>query len=133
MGQLEDLRAELDAGHPGTGPYNVDDAIAAQEINVVNRTRNRAQMMGDEIFAATDGAQFDALTADQKQLWVSFCGRDIMDPFGSANIAFVVGLFGPGTATPVALIAARQEAVSRAAEIGLGRVLTGTVTQARGL
>lgn len=133
MGQLEDLRAELEVGHPGTGPYNADDAIAAQEINVVNRQRNRPQMTGDEIFAATDGAQFDALTPEDRQLWMSFCGRDILDPFGAANVAFVVGTFGAGTATPTALIAARRENVSRADELGLGSVRTGTVSQARGL
>ena len=31
------LAAELAAGHPDTGAYNADDALAAGEINVLNR------------------------------------------------------------------------------------------------
>ena len=30
------LKAALDAGHPKTGPYNVDDELATQEINAIN-------------------------------------------------------------------------------------------------
>jgi hypothetical protein len=32
------LQAELLAGHPTTGPYNADDAIAASELNALNRS-----------------------------------------------------------------------------------------------
>ena len=37
MANLQALKAELLAGHPDTGAYNVDDAIAADEINALNR------------------------------------------------------------------------------------------------
>jgi hypothetical protein len=37
MADLVALRAELDAGHPDTGAYNIDDAIAADELNLLNR------------------------------------------------------------------------------------------------
>lgn len=37
MADLVALKAELLAGHPDTGAYNVDDALAAAEINEVNR------------------------------------------------------------------------------------------------
>lgn len=36
------LAAELAAGHPDTGAYNVDDQLAADELNAENRTRNRS-------------------------------------------------------------------------------------------
>ena len=133
MGQLADLKAELVAGHPGTGPYNVDHALAADELNAVNRTRNRASMSGDEIFQATDGTQWDALTDAQKTQWLSLCGRDQLDPFAAANVKVVTSIFGGGTATVIALQAARVENISRAEELGLGRVLPGTVAQARAL
>jgi len=31
------LKAELTAGHPDTGAYNIDDGLAADELNAVNR------------------------------------------------------------------------------------------------
>ena len=34
---IEELADELTAGHPDTGAYNADDALAAAEINAVNR------------------------------------------------------------------------------------------------
>lgn len=36
------LKAELDAGHPISGPYNADDATAAAELNVLNRAAKAA-------------------------------------------------------------------------------------------
>lgn len=36
------LAAELTAGHPVTGAYNVDDALAAAELNAVNRPNDSA-------------------------------------------------------------------------------------------
>ena len=33
------LKAELDAGHPTTGAYNVDDTLAAAELNAENRPK----------------------------------------------------------------------------------------------
>ena len=56
------LKAELDAGHPDTGAYSVDAATAAAELNAVDRTLPRSSMNGDEIFAATDNAEFVGLT-----------------------------------------------------------------------
>ena len=43
------LAAELTAGHPVTGAYNADDALAAGELNAVNRTRSRDTVTGSEI------------------------------------------------------------------------------------
>lgn len=40
MGYLQDLRTELDAGHPDTGTYNANDQTAADEINAFNRPAN---------------------------------------------------------------------------------------------
>lgn len=35
--QYQALKDELLAGHPDTGPYNVDDTLAAGELNAINR------------------------------------------------------------------------------------------------
>ena len=37
MGRIEDIKTELDTGHPDTGAYNVDDQLAADEMNAINR------------------------------------------------------------------------------------------------
>lgn len=37
MANIIKLRAELDLGHPDTGAYNVDDKLAAAELNAANR------------------------------------------------------------------------------------------------
>jgi len=125
------LKAELTAGHPVTGAYSANDATAATEINVVKRTRNVNKLTGDQMFAATDGVQFTGLTEEQRGLWLSFCGRESIDPFGNANVNFVTWIFGAGTATITALVALRKEDVSRAQELSLGIVNEGHITEAR--
>ena len=115
------LKAELAAGHPGTGAYSANDETAAGELNVVNRTRNLASISGDDIFGATDGTEFSALTDVKKQLWVSFCGRDNIDPFGTSNVDFVQWIFGGGSTTVSNLTDIRKEDVSRAVELELGK------------
>ena len=124
------LKAELTAGHPGTGAYNADSLISAQQINAVNRSVNKTAMTGDEIFANTDAAEFDGLSAAKQSLWVAFCGRDSINPWGQANVDFVTWIFGAGP-TITALQAARVRAVSRADELGLGTVYPGHIEQAR--
>ena len=88
-------------------------------------------MSGDELFAATDDTQFQSLAVDQRSLWMSFCGRDTIDPFGTANVNFVTEIFGGGSATLSALAAARKDDVSRAVELELGTVKPGHIEEAR--
>ncbi len=125
------LAVELAAGHPGTGAYNADDALAAAELNAANRTRIVGSMSGDAIFAATDEAEFNALTDAKKTFWMAFCGRDSIDPAGSANVSLVNWIYGAGSDTLTALAAARTETISRATELGLGVVRVGNVGEAR--
>jgi hypothetical protein len=126
------LKAELDAGHPGTGAYNVDDTLAAAELNTVNRTTNKTIVTGDELFTSTDGTEFGALTDHKRSLWVSFCSKDI-DPFASANVTFVTWVFGGGSNTVSTLATVRINDVSRAVELSLGTVDAGHIQYARTL
>ena len=64
-------------------------------------------------------------------MWVSFCDRDSIDPSASANVDFVKFIFGNTGATITALIAARNESISRAEELGLGTVTEGDVWDVR--
>lgn len=133
MADLQALKAELDADPLTRGYSGMTDAQAATDLNTEYRQINRVRMSGDEIFGATDSTEFGALSADKKQLWMAFCGREFIDPFGSANVEFVTWIFGSPSATLTALQGLRKRTVSRAVELRLGRVAEGTVAQARAL
>lgn len=126
------LKARLLAGHPDTGAYDADAAIAAGQINAVNRTRVKPSLSGNDLFTATDGLEFGELTNEKKQMWVSWCNTD-RDPADAANVAFVNFIFGNGSATLANLAAIRTEAVSHANELEpyLGLVYPGHVENAR--
>jgi hypothetical protein len=133
------LKAELLAGHPVTGAYDADDQIAADQLNAVNRQRNRTAMTGDEIFEATNQAEFEALdkgqgnTSDDYGHWLIFCARNELNPFSTANVNFVTDMFTAGSTTLANLNNLRREDVSRAVELGLGSPNAGDVGIARSL
>jgi len=127
------LKTELDAGHPVTGVYDPVDAIAADQLNAVNRTRVKTSMTGDAIFAATDATEFAGVSEHKRIVWLALCGRAENDPPGAANIALVNWIFGSSSETLDALAAARKEDISRAVELGFGHVQAGDVQQARAL
>lgn len=128
---LDALKAEID-GDPLTRGYaGMTDQQVADDLNTVYRTLNKASVTGDEIFNAIVPAQYAALTDAQKQIVMGFCGRDSVDPFAANNVAFFTDLFSGQTITNLNTL--RVEAVSRAAELNLGRVFAGTVGQARAL
>lgn len=133
------LKAELLAGHPVTGAYDADDQIAADQLNVVNRQRNRESMTGDEIFEATNQAEFQALnkgqgnTSDDYGHWLIFCARNELNPFSTANVNFVTDMFAAGSTTLTNLNNLRREDVSRAVELGFGFVYRRDVAKARAL
>ena len=127
---IPDLITELTAGHPGTGAYNADAALAAGELNAVNRTLNKTSLSGTEILNNVVKADFNALTAtEQQRVWDIVHLGDV-NPFG-IEAAMMIDIFGVGSATITALAAARTTSVSRATEIGLGYVWPGHVETAR--
>lgn len=136
MSYYTNLKAELTAGHPDTGAYNADDALAAGELNVVNRTRPRAIMSGAEVKAAFDfsagtRAEWAALTDAQKSQMLSLTARDDLNPFG-VDVMLFNDIASSATATKAQLASARTEDVSRAVEIGYGIISEADVTAARG-
>ena len=125
------LSTELTTDELERGYSEMSDAEAAADLNTVYRTRNKTSMTGDEVFGATDATEFAALTDAKQQMWISFCGKDSIDPTGTANIAFLQWVFGVGSDTGSALLALRAESISRAVELGLGEVRVGDVERAR--
>ena len=127
---LAALKAELTAGHPDTGAYDVTDSGAAVELNVANREGYKRSLTGNDLFTSTAASEFAALTDTHKQMWISWCSTE-RDPWDGANVAFVVYIFGGGSATMAALAALRVEPISRAQELGFGVVAAGHVQRAR--
>ncbi len=115
---MADLRDELLTDPLVRGYAGMTDQQAADDLNTVNRTRNRTEMTGDEVFQSIESqAVWVALTANQRLEFLSLCGRDILDPFGAANVNLVKSIFGGGSATVTALEAARIENITRAEEL----------------
>ena len=129
---LSALAAELASGHPDTGAYDADSAIAATQINVVNRKKNRTSMTGSEVLNAVNAGEWVALTDAQRQTVWDVVHLGDVNPFG-IEATLITNVFGGGSATITELADARKEDVSRADELGLGQVRTGTVQQARAL
>jgi hypothetical protein len=131
MSNIDIIRDEITNDPLGRGYSGMDDAAVAVDLNTVYRTINKSSLSGDELFAATDSTEFAALTDHQESLWVAFCGRSSVDPFGSSNVAFVQYIFGGGSTTVSNLNSLRTQSVSRGAELGVGSVRPGDVLQAR--
>lgn len=125
------LKTELATDPLARGYSGFTDEQVVTDIMTEYREQNISSISGDDAFGATDGAEFAALTDTKKQLWLAWCGRDSIDPFQAANVAFVNWIYGAGSATITALAALRKRNISRAAELGLGSVKVGTVQEAR--
>lgn len=127
---IDALKAELLTGHPDTGAYDADDAVAAGQLNAVNRTRNKPSLTGSEVLNAVDKTEFNALVAASKQLVWDILHLGELNPFG-VEADLMTDMFGGGSTTIAALVVLRVEDVSRAVEIGLGVVKVGHVQMAR--
>ena len=124
------LKAELLAGHPVTGAYDADDALAAGQLNVVDRTLPRDSLTGSEVLNAVNAGEWAALDAAAQQTVWDIVHLGDVNPFG-VEAALISDVFGAGSNTITALAAARQRGVSRAVELGLGVIREGDVQVAR--
>ena len=122
--------AELRNDPTSKGYAGMTAVQAAEAGSIANRPVNKTSMTGDEMFSHTNATEYTLLTDLQKLQWISFCGRETIDPFGAANVAFVQSLFAGG-ATIASLSAARRRNVTRWEEIGAGVVRAGNIEEAR--
>ena len=133
MSKLDDLKAELAAGHPETGPYDSDPKIAADQMNARNITRIRKRMTGAEILEAINGSEFDLLNDDQvTQILTFLSGNNNINPVNGGIAQKVLErVFGQGSATMITLNILRQETVSQATVLGFGKMRGGYIEYAR--
>ena len=128
---IEKLKTELAGVHPGTGDYNADDAIAADQLNAVNRSQNRTSMTGSEILNAVDAGEWASRTAEQKRTVWDVIHMGTINPFGVEATLITDAFSGAEGVTLTALTEARGISVSRAVELGLGIVGSNHIELAR--
>jgi precorrin isomerase len=128
----EVLKAEIDGDPLGRGYAGMTDEQVAVDMNDVNTGRTRSvTMTTHEIYEAIDNTEWSGLTADQKADIRDIFALDEVDPYGRAQ-SVVIAIFGNPSDTLTALQAARPtNKISRAQELGLGRVRPGHVGKAR--
>jgi hypothetical protein len=130
--QKATLEAELSDDPLARGYSGMTDAQVLADLNTVYRTRQLNNLSGDDIFAATERSEFAALTDHMQDLWLSFCGRETVDAFVTANVDFVQWVIGTASQTVSNLANLRTEDISRAQELGLPASLTiHQISQAR--
>jgi len=115
-----DLKAELDSGHPITGVYNVDDALAAAELNLENISADKITTP-QEAADATDATEYNALADADKNLWATVLSWDTINLNAGVGLAAATGIWSgaAGTITRPALIATRTKLINRATELNL--------------
>ena len=130
--QYADLQLELLAGHPLTGVYSANDQTAADEINAKNIEID-ATTTGYICSQVTDAGEFNALSASDQQLWVSFCTWPIVDFSGGMGLATAQGIWAgaAGAITRPALVALSKEMASRATVLNFGFVIIGDIQNGR--
>ena len=153
MSRADALKAELDAGHPVTGAYDLDSGIASDQINEPNREKivplsspaliawasagNAGQdppaiklqdYLGNEANpAAVRGLAWGALKMldnPSASLDLNLADRQLM----------LAGLVAGGALSEedkASIEAASKVPISRAEELGLGRIMPGTIQQVR--
>lgn len=135
--QYQALRNELDAGHPVTGAYNVDDQLAADQINTIDVVEDQEYMSVALIFDSIllNQSEWNLMSTDERQ-WV----RDILNvneqlgvpttPGTPARTQLVATL---GNLTKAAIAAGIPHTVSRASQLDFGTVIIGDIQNARAL
>ena len=119
------------ANDPNVAGYStMTDIEAATTLNLPGISINRTTMSGSELLDNTDSTEYSSLTNVKRDQWLSLCGVDSIDPFGSV-VQIVVNIWGGGSQTITNLQAARVELISRTQEIGIGLVNEGDVNMAR--
>ena len=132
MGRLEEIRAELDAGHPVTGAYSAIPAFAANEMNEPNQTLPQDRLTAEGVRAVVDPAEYAALGNNERRECLQVLGFNIID-LTTLDFSVLEGLFGDPSVTRTALIALRDQLVGRGEFLGLGFIKPGDIQQARNL
>ncbi len=107
------------------------DQQAADALNARNISVDVEGATGADILEATVPAEYNALAAAQKDVWLAMIVMPSLHLDGANTRLFLANMFGQGTQTRANLIAMQSGLMSRATQIGLGVVLPGHVQMVR--
>ena len=126
------LYTELTTDPLGRGYAAMDEQEQAVDLNTVYRTLTRDTLSSAEIYERIDVAEFQGKSPEQKVYVrdILGLGEGIAVGLNSKARTVLLAIFGAGSATIAALAAALEVAVSRAVELGLGRVYPRDITTA---
>jgi len=119
----------------GRGYSGMTNEQVAVDLNTAYRTRERITMSAGEIMEAIDGTEFAALsTADRVRVdrVLGLGAEVIIGPGNNHNAVQELLVFGGGSVTVANLVALRDVAITRAAELSIRRPKVGHVEDARG-
>lgn len=124
------LRDELTNDPLAVGYAGLTDEQVVTQINTENRSVPRQLMTASEVLNAVDETEYNGLSsANQNRFWQLLAIGDL-NPFG-VEAQLMTGLFGGGSTTITTLASLRNRTVSRAVELGIGRVYVFHVAKAR--
>jgi len=127
---IESLQTELQTDPLEIGYAGMTDEEIRTSLYTVNRDVNRSSMTGSEVMNAIDPGEFNALVADDQQRLWDILHLGTINPFG-VEATMMTTLFGGPSVTITTLAVIRKSTVSRASELGLGRVALSDITKAR--
>ncbi len=125
------LRDEVLTDPLGRVYSGMTDQQVADSLNAIDRTRIRPTIPAIEVIEATDALEYAGLSAGEKQRYGTFISAGEINPSGANTLAAFSAMFPGGTATRANLIAARDETISRATELGLPTIRAGWVEWVR--
>lgn len=134
--KLVALRAQLDAGHPVTGAYDPDDAVAAAQVRELNIALDEESL--DQLAWATTGTRWgdihaaaNAATDDHTQT-VAMAALSYLERGETMPLSLVADLRTTGTITVNSENAFKNPTLTSIQRIhSLGKVRQGEVQQAR--
>lgn len=129
--QLAILKTELTTDPLGRYA-GLDDAQAAERLNVPDRTTDRDTLHSGELIASIVSAEYTALTANQKD-YVRLVAMAESLPITGTLRSELGGIFPAGSQTRGNLVALLRAPGSRARELGLPPVTPSDVADARRL
>lgn len=124
------LKTEITDDPVSRGYSGMSNKDAATDLNIKYRTKNKETMSSTEVMNAIDKNEFNVLSADNKQLIWNILHISNINPFGIEADLFV-DVFGGGSVTISSLTSLRVVNISRAVELGLGKIREGHVLEAR--
>lgn len=117
---IQAIKDEL-AANPTTydSLSNADTAVA---IRSVTKEVNRTSISGSELLGLAVSSEYASLTDIQRDNWLSLCGVDSINPFGSAS-NLVQNIWQGNPLTIAALVSARTETTYPFANVKEGHII----------